>query len=155
MPIDSSGAVDLCNQQTKRDNGLMLIRAATPEDAAQIAAIYADTVLHGTGTFEEIAPTPEEMGARIQRVIDAGWPWLVAKNEGRIIGYAYAAQFRERSAYRYCCENSVYIHPDSKAKGVGTALLEQLIKDCSQFGFTTMLAIIGDSANQGSCTPAP
>ncbi len=128
----------------------MHIRAARSEDAAQIVAIYADNVLHGTGTFEEIAPTPEEMGARMDKVIGSGWPWLVAEDNGRLLGYAYAAQLRDRSAYRYACENSVYIHPDNQAKGVGTLLLRHLIDDCSQLGFTTMLAIIGDSANQGS-----
>jgi L-amino acid N-acyltransferase YncA len=128
----------------------MHIRAATPHDAAQIAVIYADNVLHGTGTFEEIAPTSEEMGARMDKVLGAGWPWLVAEEEGRLLGYAYATQFRDRSAYRFTCEDSVYVHPDTKGKGVGTFLLKQLIDNCSQFGFITMLAIIGDSANGGS-----
>jgi phosphinothricin acetyltransferase len=132
------------------DSVLMHIRAATSEDAVQIAAIYADNVLNGTGTFEEVVPSPEEMSARMDKVIGAGWPWLVAEEEGRILGYAYAAQFRDRSAYRYCCEDSVYIHPGSKGSGVGTRLLERLIDDCARFGFTTMLAVIGDSANGGS-----
>lgn len=128
----------------------MHIRAATPEDAPALAAIYGDNALHGTGTFEEEAPTVEEMVARLERVRKAGWPWIVAEKEGEILGYAYAAQFRDRSAYRYCCEDSVYIAPGAKGMGIGGLLLARLIDDARAFGFTTMLAVIGDSANGGS-----
>jgi L-amino acid N-acyltransferase YncA len=128
----------------------MHLRSATADDAPSIAAIYAEDVLHGTGTFEEVPPTPEDMRARIEKVQAAGFPWLVAERDQQILGYSYAKQFHERSAYRYCCENSIYLHPDAKGQGVGTALLGQLIEDCSRLGFTTMLAIIGDSANAAS-----
>ena len=76
----------------------MLIRDATEADIPEIQAIYAHHVLHGTGTFEEEPPSVEEMTARFQRVRNAGWAWLVAVDATGVLGYAYYAQFRERSA---------------------------------------------------------
>lgn len=129
----------------------MHIRPATLADVEAITAIYGHNALHGTGTFEEAAPSIEDMTQRMGKVLDAGWPWIVAEDEGgTVIGFAYAAQFRDRSAYRYCCEDSIYLAPEAKGKGVGSALLKQLILDVRAYGFTTILAIIGDSANAGS-----
>ena len=85
----------------------MLIRDAGPADLPAITAIYAHHVLHGTGTFEEEAPAEAEMARRIAAVQDEGWAWLVAEQEGRILGFAYLSQFRPRSAYRFAGEDSV------------------------------------------------
>ncbi|MBU3077256.1 GNAT family N-acetyltransferase [Sphingomonas quercus] len=127
------------------------IRAATADDVAAIAAIYAHHVLHGTGTFEEVPPDAAGMGGRFAAVAARGWPWLVATDaDGAVIGYAYAAQFRDRAAYRYACEDSVYVAPGAMGAGVGAALMAALIPAARAAGFRRMIAVIGDSANLGS-----
>lgn len=130
------------------------IRAATAGDAGAIAAIYAHHVLHGTGTFEEVPPDVAEMAGRLAAVTGRGWPWLVATaaeaEGGAVLGYAYAAQFRDRAAYRHACEDSVYVAPEAVGKGVGAALMTALIPAARASGFRRMIAVIGDSANTAS-----
>ena len=128
----------------------MQIRSATAADAAALAAIYSHHILTGTGTFEEEAIDAVEMGERLAKVMARGWPWLVAEEDGRILGYAYAAQFRDRAAYRYACEDSIYIAPDAMGRGIGRALLDALMAAAAGAGFRRMLAVIGDSANTAS-----
>lgn len=128
----------------------MLIRSATTADAPAIAEIYGHHVLHGTGTFEEDAPPISEMAARLAHVLDRGWPWLVAERDGQLIGYAYTAQFRDRAAYRFAGEDSIYVHPDHMGAGVGRALLDALIPASAAAGFQRMFAVVGDSDNIGS-----
>ncbi|NIJ08125.1 phosphinothricin acetyltransferase [Sphingomonas vulcanisoli] len=128
----------------------MPIRPATPDDAPAITAIYAHHVLTGTGTFEEIPPTQADMAARLAKVLDARAPWLVSEDETGVTGFAYAAQFRDRSAYRYTAEDSIYIRPDRTGQGLGAALLDALIEASRAFGFREILAVIGDSDNAGS-----
>jgi phosphinothricin acetyltransferase len=115
-----------------------------------ITAIYAHHVLVGTGTFEEEPPPEADMAARIARVQAAGWAWLVAEDEGTVIGYAYFNQFRDRSAYRFSAENSIYVRDDVRGQGVGKALVEVLLARATECGFRQMLAVIGDSENVGS-----
>src|SRR4051812_14827662 len=83
------------------------IRSAAPDDVAAIAFIYGHHALHGTGTFEEEAPSIEDMADRLAKVCARGWPWLVAEKDGQVVGYAYTAQFRDRAAYRFAGEDSV------------------------------------------------
>ena len=119
------------------------IRTAQPADAAALAAIYAHHVQHGTATFETEAPDSAEMAARLAKVLAAGAPWLVAETpDGTVIGYAYAAQFRDRPAYRFACENSVYILHDRRGEGIGRALLALLIAEAERAGFRQMIAVI-------------
>jgi L-amino acid N-acyltransferase YncA len=126
------------------------IRNASLDDAAAITAIYRHHVLHGTGTFEEDPPSVAEMTGRLTRIIERGWPLLVAEKDGRVIGYAYAAQFRDRAAYRFAAEDSIYVDPDHQGEGVGRALLDALMRASAEAGFQRMFAVIGDSANLGS-----
>lgn len=126
------------------------IRPARPENAPALAAIYGHHVLHGFGTFEEEPPIEEEMGRRLDSVLAAGLPYLVAETAGRIVGFAYAVQFRPRAAYRFTVEDSVYVDPESVGQGVGRALLSRLIADCEALGKRRMIAVIGDSANHAS-----
>lgn len=119
--------------------------AALP-DAAQVAAIYAHYVTHGTATFEIAPPGETEIAARMATVLGSGWPWLVARDAGgEVLGYAYAAQFRERAAYRHACENSVYLRVDQRGQGIGAALLNALIAAASACGFRQMIAGIAGS----------
>jgi phosphinothricin acetyltransferase len=124
----------------------VIIRPASAADAAAIAAIYAPEVLTGTASFETEAPTTAEMAARIDKVISVGWPWLVAEADSAILGYAYAAQFRDRAAYAQTCENSVYVATAAHRRGVGKALLEALANAAREAGFREMIAVIGDGS---------
>ena len=128
----------------------LLIRPSTDADLAAITAIYADNVLHGTGTFELEPPDEAEMARRRADVLSKGLPWLVAERAGQVLGYAYANHFRPRLAYRFCVEDSIYLGPQAKGQGVGTLLLAELIARCTAAGARQMVAVIGDSANLGS-----
>ena len=129
---------------------VITIRDLAPDDLDVVAQIYAHHVLHGTASFEEIPPSLDEMTRRYQKVRTQGLPWLAADAEGAIAGYAYADRFRERSAYRFTLENSVYVHPAHHRKGVGRELLAELIARCEALGYRQMIAVIGDSANHAS-----
>jgi L-amino acid N-acyltransferase YncA len=126
------------------------IRPSTPADLAAITAIYGEAVLHGTGTFELEAPDQAEMARRRDDVLGKGLPWLVAERAGQVLGYAYANHFRPRKAYRFCLEDSIYLHPDARGQGVGRVLLAELVGRCEAAGARQMLAVIGDAANAGS-----
>jgi phosphinothricin acetyltransferase len=128
----------------------VIVRDATTEDAPGLAEIYAAHVLHGFGTFEETPPSVGEMAQRLEDVRTRGLPWLVAEGEGALLGYAYAAPYRPRSAYRFTVEDSVYVAAGSQGRGVGRALLTTLIARCEALGLRQMLAVIGDSGNAPS-----
>lgn len=119
------------------------IESATAADADEIAAIYAHHVAHGTATWELEPPSADEMRTRIAKVLDLGWPYLVARSEsGTILGYAYAGQLNPRAGYINTCENSIYIAHDHLGKGLGTALLTALLDACEAAGFRQMVALI-------------
>lgn len=128
----------------------MSIRPARMEDAAALAAIYAPAVLHGTASFELEPPSAAEMAQRLMKVKSHGWPWLVHVTMGKIDGFAYATQFRDRPAYRQCGETSVYVAPDAQRTGIGQALLMALASEARSAGFRELIAVIGDSGNQAS-----
>ena len=128
----------------------MPIRDAIEADLPDITAIYAHHVLHGTGTFEEEPPPQSDIAERFARVQKAGCAWLVAEDETGITGYAYFAPFRDRSAYRFCAENSVYVREGVRGQGVGKALVAEMLTRAEAMGFRQMIAVIGDSENAGS-----
>jgi Sortase and related acyltransferases len=130
--------------------GTVIIRASTPGDAPALAAIYGHHVLNGFGTFEEVPPSAEEMASRRQAIVDRGLPHLVADDGGQVLGFAYAGPFRPRAAYRYTVEDSVYVAPDAVGRGVGKAVLSEVLKACEAFGIRQVVAVIGDSGNAGS-----
>jgi L-amino acid N-acyltransferase YncA len=124
----------------------MRIEPALAKDVAEITAIYAHHVAHGTASFETAPPSEAEMAGRLGKVRDAGAPWLVARDaDGSVIGYAYASQFRDRPAYCYACENSVYIRDDRRGEGIGRALLALLIVEAERAGFRQMIAVIAEA----------
>jgi L-amino acid N-acyltransferase YncA len=126
------------------------LRDATPADMEAVAAIYSHHVRTGVASFEEVPPDAAEMARRYRLVVDAGLPYLVATRDGRVVGYAYAGRYRERTAYRYTVEDSVYVAEDATRLGIGRALLESLIARCTALGYRQMVAVIGDSANAAS-----
>ena len=121
----------------------VVIRAAATADADAIAAIYAHHVLHGTATFDLDPPAVAFWRDKIADMAARGWPFVVADEGGGAIGYAYAAQFRDRPAYREACEDSIYIAPDAMGRGVGRALLAALLEGAVAAGFREMIAVIG------------
>lgn len=119
------------------------VRPVRTDDAAQIAAIYADHVRCGTATFDTDPPGEPEWRERISTIVGREWPFLVAEETGALLGYAYVTQFRDRPAYAWACEDSIYVRSDALGRGVGRTLLGALIEAAGQAGFTQMLAVIG------------
>jgi phosphinothricin acetyltransferase len=117
---------------------------------AAVRDIYAHYVLHSLATFEEIPPTLEDMLARRRASLDLGLPYLVAAAGAEILGFAYAAAYRARPAYRFTIEDSVYVADGLGGQGIGSALLGDLIARCEGGPWRQMLAVVGDSANSGS-----
>ena len=123
------------------------IRNATEADIDSVCCIYEQNVLLGTGSFEIVPPTDEQMLQRYRRVISWGCPYLVAESCDEVVGFAYASLYKERAAYFNTVEDSVYVHPEVVGNGVGTQLLTALIAECEFRGFRQMVARIGDSEN--------
>jgi phosphinothricin acetyltransferase len=128
----------------------LIVRASTEADVARCAEIYGHHVLHGTASFELEAPDITEMKRRRATVLDLGLPHLVAEREGRVLGYAYAGNWRPRPAYKFSVEDSIYIDHEAIGQGVGKALLPVLIERCTALGKKQMVAVIGDSAQTAS-----
>jgi len=126
------------------------LRPARTEDLPAIQEIYAYHVLHGLASFEEEAPPLEELRRRFDEVSARGLPWLAADFGGMLAGYGYCAPYRTRSAYRYSLEDSIYVRHGSEGRGVGTALLRELIRGSETLGYRQLVAVIGDSANAAS-----
>ena len=110
------------------------IRPAADRDAAAVAGIYAPYVEHTAISFEEQAPSPGEMAARIAKCRPR-WPWLAAELDGAVVGFAYGSQHRERAAYRWSVEVSAYVSRDHHRKGIGRALYDALFADLADKGF--------------------
>ena len=117
---------------------------------AAITAIYSHHVLHGTGTFETTPPDEKEMSARRADVLARGLPYLVLEDASGVLGFAYCNWFKPRPAYRYSAEDSIYLAPEAAGKGYGRLLLLELMNQAERVGVRKLLAVIGDSANQGS-----
>lgn len=129
---------------------MVQVRPAAAQDLPAIQAIYAHHVLHGLASFEEVPPALEELRRRHDEVASRALPWLVADLAGTVAGYGYCAPYRARSAYRYALEDSVYVRQEMVGRGVGSALLAELIRRCEALGYRQLIAVIGDSANLAS-----
>ncbi len=109
-----------------------MLRPATIADAAAIAGIYNHYVLNTIVTFEEEAVPAEEMARRTEETLQAGLPWLVWTEEGKVLGYAYASRWKSRCAYRYSVESTVYLDKTAIGRGFGTKLYTGLIAALKQ-----------------------
>ena len=128
----------------------MLVRPAALQDLPAIQSIYAHHVMHGMASFEEIPPALEEIRRRFEDITRQGFPYLVAQERGEILGYGYCSLYRTRSAYRHTLEDSIYVKQGQQGKGVGKAVLSDLIARCTALNYRQIIAVIGDSANAGS-----
>lgn len=118
----------------------MLIRNAEAQrDAGACAAIYAPFVIDGVASFEQVAPDAAELARRIDRV-SAEYPWLIAEEEGVVAGYAYGCRHRERAAYRWTCETTIYLAEEYRGRGIGKSLYGALFGVLTGQGFRTALA---------------
>lgn len=109
-----------------------MMRPATSQDAQALADIYNHYIEHSTATFEEEPVIVSNMVERINKVNNANLPWLVITVDNKIIGYAYATPWKERSAYRYSVEVTVYLAPKAHGKGLGTELYQVLFAELKQ-----------------------
>jgi L-amino acid N-acyltransferase YncA len=126
------------------------IRPVVAADIAAITRIYAHAVEHGTASFETEPPAEAEMARRQQSLLEKNYPYLVAEIAGAVAGYAYAGPYRDRRAYDWCVEDSIYVAPELHRKGIGRLLLTHLIAEAERRNFRQMLGVIGDSANTAS-----
>ena len=128
----------------------MQVRAATADDIPAVHAIYAHHVANGLASFEEQPPSRDELLRRYREVTGQGLPYIVAEFGAEVAGYGYCALYRTRSAYRYALEDSIYVRQDMHGRGVGSALLAELIRCCEELGHRQLIAVIGDSAHAAS-----
>lgn len=117
------------------------LRIATKEDGTALAAIYAYYVENTAITFEYVAPTAEEFGERITHKLEK-YPYIIAEENGRAVGYAYADMYRERAAFNWSCELSVYVDKSETGKGTGRRLYNALIELLRVQGFISVVASI-------------
>ncbi|WP_117194956.1 GNAT family N-acetyltransferase [Rhizobium terrae] len=123
------------------------LRDATPADLPDITEIYRDSVLNGTASYEIIPPDQTEMMSRFEAIRGKGYPYIIAEaGDGVLLGYAYASAFRTRPAYRWLVEDSIYLSPEARGRGVGKALLKELLARCEALGFRQMIAVIGGAS---------
>jgi L-amino acid N-acyltransferase YncA len=123
------------------------LRNAIPADLPAITEIYRDSVLNGTASYEITPPDQAEMQNRFRGIREKGYPYIAAEaDDGTLLGYAYASAFRTRPAYRWLVEDSIYLSPEARGKGVGKALLKELITRCEALGFRQMAAVIGGAS---------
>ncbi len=120
----------------------MVFREFRWADVPAITAIYRHAVEHTVATFDTEAPGETFFAEKFGHIRDLGHPLLIADRDGACIGYAYASTYRPRPAYRFTCENSVYLAPEEQGTGIGSALLGRLLEDCRSFGFREVIAVI-------------
>lgn len=117
------------------------IRLARESDASAIHAIYAPHVESGAATFENVAPGTDAMRERIRTRL-AHYPWLVWEDAGDVLAYAYAGRFRERAAYDWIAETSIYVHPDAQRRGIARRLYGVLLDAMRLQGLTQAMGVI-------------
>ncbi|MBW8905361.1 MAG: N-acetyltransferase [Betaproteobacteria bacterium] len=126
------------------------VRPASADEVPAMQEIYAYHVRHGLASFEEEPPSTEEVRRRFDDVRSRGLPWLAAEFGGVVAGYGYCTLYRTRSAYRFTLEDSVYVRQGSEGRGVGSAILRDLITQAEALGYRQLIAVIGDSAHAPS-----
>lgn len=120
------------------------LRDASLSDIPAISAIYRESVLNGVASYEIDPPSEADMTGRFSSIVADSYPYIAAVDaDSALLGYAYASAFRTRPAYRFLVEDSIYLAPEARGRGVGKALLTELIARCTALGFRQMVAVIG------------
>jgi phosphinothricin acetyltransferase len=127
-----------------------VIRPATPDDAAAIAAVYAHYVEHSVATFDLTAPDAAWWTAKIADLTAAGWPFLVAEDGGGPAGFAYVAPWRVKPAYRQTVEDTIYLAPGRTGRGIGRALMGALLDAARAAGARQVIAVVADGGDESS-----
>ncbi|MGX4690142.1 N-acetyltransferase family protein [Streptomyces sp. JNUCC 63] len=132
------------------------VRGAVREDLAAVAGIYRHYVLHSVATFDETPRSVAEWELRFDDLAGRGLPFLVAEDprEETVVGFAYAGPWRPKPAYRYTVEDTVHLAPDAVGRGLGGALLGELVDACTRAGVRRMIAVIADSGGEASASAA-
>jgi L-amino acid N-acyltransferase YncA len=120
----------------------LVLRPYRPEDIGAVTKIYRHYVRETVITFETEEPGEAEMANRFATIAGKGHPLLIGEVDGAVIGYAYASTYRPREAYRFTCEDSIYLAPEAVGRGYGGTMLARLIEDSSKAGLKQMLAVI-------------
>jgi len=120
----------------------IVLRPYSNSDAPALSAIYGHYVKNSVVTFDLDVPDAGQIEKKFSAFVQKGLPLIVAEIGGEVAGFAYASYYRERPAYRFTCENAIYLSPDHLGKGFGDRLLDELLKKSRQFGFKQMVAII-------------
>jgi L-amino acid N-acyltransferase YncA len=131
-----------------------VIGPASRADLAQVAAIFAYYVTHSVVTFETDPPTVADWRARLDTVASLGLPFLVARFGSAVAGYAYASPWRPKPAYRFTVEDTVYLAPGATGRGLGAALLAELLARAGQAGARQMVAVIADAGADSEASVA-
>lgn len=118
-----------------------MIRIAQAQDAEAIRAIYAPHVSNGVATFENVVPGVAVMRERLLARLPQ-YPWLVWEEDGEVLAYAYAGRFRERAAYDWIAETSIYVHPDAQRRGIARRLYGCLFDVMRLQGLTQAVGVI-------------
>lgn len=127
------------------------VRPATTRDIPHMREIYNHYVANSMVTFDEEPQTLAQMRKKFSVVADLGYPWLVAESPGgQVLGYAYVTPWKAKAAYRFTVENSIYLGPASTGRGVGTALMEELLRRAREAGVREVVAVIADRGAEAS-----
>jgi len=127
------------------------IREAAERDIPDMREIYNHYVLNSTVTFDEDAMTLAEMRKKFRTVQNLHFPWILAESpRGQVLGYAYVIPWKPKAAYRYTVENSIYLGPASTGKGLGKALMAELLERSKAAGIKEVIAVIADKGAEAS-----
>jgi L-amino acid N-acyltransferase YncA len=128
-----------------------VIRPATVQDLPSVREIYNHYVMNSTVTFDETAMTLGELRRKFAHVTKLGMPFLVAQSpSGQLLGYAYVTPWKEKAAYRYTVEDSIYLGPASTGKGLGRPLLQAMLDASKAAGIKEVIAVIADKGADAS-----
>ncbi len=128
----------------------LTVRSATPADMAGVARIYDHYVVTSTATFELTPPGEGVWADKLEVLLGAGWPFLVADLDGAVSGFAYVGPWRPRPAYAHAVEDTIYLDPAATGRGIGTRLLDRVLTGAAEAGAREVIAVVADGDTDAS-----